>query len=129
MAAQHGCEEVMKAILVVEDDLAVRDVLVAELEDLGYDVATAGHGESALALLAQGSFGVLLTDIRLPGDLDGWDIAFRARELHSQIGVIYVSAYSSGPERRVENGIFIRKPYNVYTLQADIERVMPLDWP
>jgi CheY-like chemotaxis protein len=118
----------MKAILVVEDDLAVRDVLVSELEDLGYDVATAGHGEGALSLLSNGSFGVLLTDIRLPGEIDGWDIAFRARELHSQIGVIYVSAFSPGPERRVENGIFISKPYNVYTLQADIERVMPLDW-
>jgi CheY-like chemotaxis protein len=66
-------------ILLVEDDDALRHLLVAVLEAEGYQVATARDGEEALHVLANGPLpAVILLDLVLPG-MDGWE--FRAHQL------------------------------------------------
>ena len=67
-------------ILVVEDDPFIREFVVATLREEGYDVIHASNGEEALAWCKRQAADVLITDIRLPGQIDGWQIAERCRE-------------------------------------------------
>ena len=70
-------------VFLVEDDDLLRDLLQEALADGGFAIATALTGEEAMALLDKSgqSYSALITDIRLPGKLTGWDIARHAREL------------------------------------------------
>lgn len=98
-------------LLVVEDEALVRQLIVLELEDAGYDVVEAETGEEALAALRRyPGIQLIFTDIRLPGTLCGWDIAERARAMRPNIPVIYATGYS-GELRLVPGAEFMRKPY------------------
>src|SRR5262245_25897921 len=67
------------AVLVVEDDDAYRTFLVRELGDLGFGVEGVRDGRAALDRVVQGSFDVVLLDLRLPG-IDGMETLRRLRE-------------------------------------------------
>ncbi|MDX3967640.1 MAG: response regulator [Bradyrhizobium sp.] len=62
-------------ILVVEDDPLVRELAVEALREEGNEVIHAANGEQALALCKRQIADALVTDIRLPGGDDGWQIA------------------------------------------------------
>jgi CheY-like chemotaxis protein len=66
-------ERAMK-VLVVEDEELLRAVAVAALEEAGFQVIEATTGEEAIRK-CQEPLDALFTDIRLPGQIDGWDIA------------------------------------------------------
>lgn len=103
--------EARPLLLVVEDEALVRQLVVLELEDAGYDVVEAETGEEALAALRRHpGIQLLFTDIRLPGSLCGWDIAERARAMRPDLPVIYATGYS-GDLRLVPGSEFMRKPY------------------
>ena len=75
-------------ILVVEDNAKLRSVLVRQLDDLGYRVTEAENGGAALALLdGESEFDLLLTDVVMPGRLDGFGLAleFTARRPHCKV--------------------------------------------
>jgi CheY-like chemotaxis protein len=99
-------------VLVVEDEWLVRQMVVDELSDAGFDLAEAASGDEAAAILAElDGFDLVFTDIRMPGELDGWRLAERARALHPQIKVVYATGYSAEQPRQVEGSILLRKPY------------------
>jgi len=54
---------------------------------------------------------LLLTDIRMPGRINGWVLAGMARCRRPNLPVVYTSAYSSQPAREVENSVFLTRPY------------------
>ena len=90
----------------------ILEVVADELNDAGFDVHQASTGEEAMVLLAaQSSLDLLLTDIRLPGRLDGWSVAEQARERFAALSVIYVTGYSGTPARQVPGSVLIMKPY------------------
>ena len=64
-------------ILIVEDDPDIRAIIEEALCEGGFDVAVATSGEEAVALLAANhtDYRALVTDIGLPGSLDGWEVA------------------------------------------------------
>ena len=102
----------MPTVLIVEDEPLVREVAAFEFEDAGYRVLEAEDGDSALALLSGSDvIDLLFTDIRLPGEIDGWTIAARARDLHPELPIIYATGYPGETVRPVANSRFIRKPY------------------
>ena len=79
-------------ILVVDDDHLVRDVTLRRLKGLGYRGIAAASGAEALEALASGAdIDVLLTDIRMPGELHGPALAKEARRLRPQIKVLFIS--------------------------------------
>ena len=99
-------------VLVVEDEILVREMIAEELRDAGFAVLEAGDGETASSLLsARDSVDVLFTDIRLPGRLDGWAIARLARQLRSALPVIYATGYTVDRSAEVPGAIFLNKPY------------------
>ena len=102
-----------RTVLVVEDEPLVRELIVAEFEDAGFRVREAEDGEGAMSALdEQGAdIHLLFTDIRLPGDMDGWGIAQEARRRRPDLPVIYATGYSVDAPRLVSGGCLLTKPY------------------
>ncbi|HEY1719903.1 MAG TPA: ATP-binding protein [Magnetospirillaceae bacterium] len=83
-------------ILLVEDNEEVREITALQLKKLGYSVVLAANGAEALRQLsAHPEIGLLLSDIVLPGGMDGVEVARRATETRSDLRVIFMSGYSA----------------------------------
>lgn len=116
-------------ILVVEDELAIRNLLEAALEDDGYEVLLAESGEEAIALLgkhkdARG----LITDVRLGGKrtMSGWEVARHARELNPDIAVVYMSGDSSADwtAQGVPKSVMVPKPFAMSQISTAIASLL-----
>jgi heterodisulfide reductase subunit A len=81
-------------ILVVDDELAVRDSLKEWLEAEGFTAAMAGSGPEALAALEAESYHLMLLDIKMPG-MDGVEVLERAKVLAPALTVIMMTAYAT----------------------------------
>jgi len=81
-------------ILVVDDELSMREFLEVLLQRQGYRVASAESGRIAIALLEETDFDLLLCDIRL-GDITGLDVLRAAKKKNQNTVVIMISAYAS----------------------------------
>jgi len=81
----------MASILVVDDELSMREFLKILLEKEGYRVVTAAEGRSALDLAGQQSFDLVITDIRMPG-MTGLELLAQLKQLKAEIGVIMITA-------------------------------------
>ncbi|MDB5640908.1 MAG: response regulator receiver [Hyphomicrobiales bacterium] len=118
-----SAESVKKRVLVVDDEDMVRDVVIWVLEDLGFEVMGASSGDQAVDLIAPGAIDLLLTDIRMPGRLDGWTLAEKARETIPDLPVIYVSGFSHEPPRMAKGSIFVQKPLRTETLRRAMQDI------
>ena len=98
--------------ILVEDDPLIREFVVEALRDEGFDVIHASTGEEALAWCKQRVADVLVTDIKLPGHVDGWQIAERCREHNPELPVIYASGFSPVASRPVPGSVLLQKPYH-----------------
>jgi CheY-like chemotaxis protein len=108
-------------VLIVEDDELVREAIVLELEEAGFEVHAAESGDEASFLLPKmRRIDLLLTDIRMPGRINGWVLADMARCRRPDLPVIYASAYRPEDSREVEGSLFISKPYRVGEILAAI---------
>jgi CheY-like chemotaxis protein len=112
-----------RTVLVVEDETLVRETIAGELEDAGFVVLEAETAEQGLEMLGQRPVAVLFTDIRLPGRMDGWELAEKARALYPNLPVIYATGYSAEEPRFVSNSIFLRKPYLPSAVIAAVEKL------
>lgn len=99
-------------ILVVEDDPLVREFVVEALREEGFNVIHAADGEEALAWCRRRAADVLVTDIRLPGDVDGWEIAERCRKNCPDLPVIYATGFSPVAHRPVPGSMLLQKPFD-----------------
>jgi hypothetical protein len=111
-------EKIPMRILLVEDEAFLRELLAEGLKDFGFTVAQAASGSGALLHFRENRPDVLLTDIRLPGRLDGWDLAERFREEAPDLPVIYVTGFPYVPMRPVPNSHFARKPIRLPDIVA-----------
>jgi heterodisulfide reductase subunit A len=81
-------------ILVVDDELVVRDSLKEWLADEGFQVEMAESGEKALEKVSQEDLHLMLLDIKMPG-MDGVEVLKRAKELRSELPVVMMTAYAT----------------------------------
>ncbi len=86
-----------KKILVVEDERTLCLLYEEELSKEGYDITAVTDAEAALAKLAQGSFDLIITDIRMPGK-NGIELITQIMGLRKDIPIIINSAYQSYKE-------------------------------
>jgi len=94
-AAPLNGDHVKETILVVDDNDAMREVAALQLHTLGYDVIVADSPSDALEVLrSPRNVDLLLTDIVMPGQLDGRELALRARELRPQLSVLFTSGFT-----------------------------------
>lgn len=98
-------------ILLVDDEWLIRDMVAEALRGEGYEVLEAASGDEALGICAQGGFDILVTDIRMPGKTNGWDLAERCRASSPDLPVVYVTAYSDVKPREVSGSQIVRKPF------------------
>lgn len=83
-------------VLLVEDDVLVRDLVRDALEEAGFSVTTAGAGSEALeALAAAVDLRALVTDINLGPPPNGWEIATAARVANPRVAVAYMTGDSA----------------------------------
>ncbi len=114
-------------ILVAEDEALVRELIVSELDDAGFLVMEASSAHEALEILEQQSVDLLFTDIRMPGPMDGWDLAEEARRRDPAIRVIYTTGFSVERPRPVPNSLHIRKPYRAFEVIQAIKKLRDSD--
>ena len=104
--------------------MLVRLMAEEDLAELGLDVTSADTGDDGFVVLAhQRDFDLLFTDIRMPGDIDGWELARRARELVPTIKVIYVSGFPGEATDPVDGSRFLKKPYRFDELREALSAV------
>jgi CheY-like chemotaxis protein len=90
-AVPHAAAE---TVLIVEDEPAFRHFLATTLEKLGYTVSASPDGASALAEIDQGlAPDLLLTDVILPGGMNGRELAEQVHERYPGVPVLYMSGY------------------------------------
>ena len=111
--------------LLVEDDAAVRQVVRRSLLDLGWSVLEASDGLEARAMLAGvPDIVLLLSDVVMPGGVDGRDLAREARERYHVPRVLLMSGHA--PLRDEPDGIpLLRKPFTLAQLAAALDGVRP----
>jgi two-component system response regulator PilR (NtrC family) len=117
------------SILVVDDELSMRELLEYMLTKEGYQVTCAKSGREAIALLEKDRFDLMLCDIRL-GDITGLDVLRAAKKSDSDIVSIMISAYAS-TESAVEamnEGAYdyVPKPFNTDELMDTIVKALDL---
>jgi CheY-like chemotaxis protein len=106
-----------RVILVVEDEWILRDEIAFQFKAAGWKVLEASTGESAIGLLnGDKRIDVLLTDIQLAGELNGWDVAEAFRAARPDIPVIYASGNAAVQSRLVAGGRFFGKPFRISAL-------------
>ena len=100
-------------ILIVEDEFLIRLTLAEALADEGFDVVEAETGDEALRLIeADPTIRLMLTDMQLPGTLNGSALAQRAREHRPALPVIFVTGRPEAPGTLLTaRDLFIAKPY------------------
>lgn len=86
--------EVWGAVLVVDDDAEMRELVSDVLKGRGHHITTAGSGQEALKLLAEQDFAVVLTDLRMKGML-GTELLNEIKRLYPDMGVILMTAFGS----------------------------------
>ena len=97
--------------LVVEDEWLPRMDIADALSEIGWDVVECATGQQALDFLTSGAaVRLLVTDIRLPGTVNGWDIALKLREINPNAVVVYCSGNPIDEKRRVNDSVFFAKP-------------------
>ncbi|MEX3759624.1 ATP-binding protein [Paraburkholderia phenoliruptrix] len=109
--AEEDHQDPAKTIMLVEDEEIVREVTAEQLREQGYRVLEADSGAAALRLLHAGArFDLLISDVALPGALNGRQIAESVRQRYAWMPVILVTGYAPG-DALVDMDV-IRKPFS-----------------
>jgi signal transduction histidine kinase/DNA-binding response OmpR family regulator len=116
-------------VLVVEDDISVRQTAVDMLRQLGYQVATSESGEQAVVLLKTGTpFDLLFTDVVMPGSIGSRELARQAQALLPGLRVLFTSGYTENAvihHGRLDPGVhLLSKPYGIEELARKVRVVL-----
>lgn len=107
------------SILVVDDELLIRDLLYDFFNNQGWQISVAENGEKALELLKNQSFDLVLSDIKMP-ELDGLRLTARLRETHPDLPVILMTGFPSVESAvealRAKAEDYVIKPFNINQL-------------
>ena len=102
----------MAKILLVEDEMLVRELALEDLTDAGHHVTAAGSGDEALTILnGDQSFEVLFTDVRMPGTVNGWELAMQAKKLIPGLRVVYATGLNDDTGQVGADDRMLTKPY------------------
>ena len=104
-------------VLVVEDEFLIRMTLAEALVDEGFDVVEAETGDDALPILkSDPEIKLLLTDIQLPGILNGRTLATQAREHIPNLPIIFMTGQPDVSDQANDRDVFISKPYTLFDI-------------
>lgn len=115
-------------ILLVEDEIPIRDLVELGLQDGGFAVVTANNGAEAIAMLEADSrkFHAVLSDVNLGSGPSGWAVAKRARELNEHLPIIYMTG-GNGHEwasYSVPKSVVVRKPFSLAQMVTVVSQLL-----
>lgn len=117
-----------QTILVVEDEILIRFILADSLRDIGFQVLEAGDGDEGLHILNSGQvIDLIVTDVRMPGEVDGMELTRRSKSLAPGRPVIVCSAHLYESEAFPADE-FLAKPYSIAALAEAIARLIGDPW-
>ena len=119
-----------QTVLVVEDDDDARATLAAMVTELGYRVVEAENGASALPILQQERpVDILLSDVIMPGGMNGLDLAKAARKRRPDIRVLFVSGYDRtviAQATTYDDSLkLLNKPFSLKDLARELSALLP----
>jgi PAS domain S-box-containing protein len=127
--AQAPRAQAGETVLIIDDDPAVRMLVTEVLEDLGYAAIEAADGNSGLKVLQSNArIDLLITDVGLPGGINGRQIADAARTSRPDLKVLFITGYAENAVMRggyLEPGMQIMiKPFTMEALATRIQDVI-----
>ena len=125
----HGPGEAQTpVILLVEDDVLVRFTTAEIFRDAGFDVLEAVDASEALALLTTGHpLNLVITDIRMPGHMDGVQLASVIKNARPNLPIALFSSHLDTPEHEANE--FVQKPASPDQLVEVAKRLIEAEWP
>lgn len=117
-------EQFRPNILVVDDDPALLSLLIDTLLAIGYNATGSANGVRALEVLAETSFALMITDIRMP-KLNGLQLRDRVRRLYPDMPILFVTgvAYSDIIAQASPEGV-LAKPFRISQIEEMIESAL-----
>jgi len=115
----------IEKILIVDDEILMRNFLIEALKRKGFEALGAENGEKALQLMQELSFDMVITDMKMPG-MTGMHVLKKIKEISPQTLVIVVTAFGT-----IENAVeamkagalhYLIKPFSLESLMANIEK-------
>ncbi len=120
-------DQAEQRILVVDDEVAIAELLQIALRYEGFAVATAANGSEALELFGSFRPQLLILDVMMPG-LDGFEVARRLEERRSEVPIIFLTARDTTADKvrglTLGGDDYMTKPFSVEELIARVRTVL-----
>ena len=121
----------VKTVLVVDDELSVRQVVSEVLQELGYQTIEAADGASGLRVLqSEARIDLVVTDVGLPGGMNGRQMVDAARVGRPDLGVLFITGYAETAivgDNQLETGMRVMvKPFAMEALASQIRDLTAL---
>lgn len=114
-------------ILVVEDDPSIRNLLVINLEQEGYTIASTESGKEAVTLLGERRFDLVVLDVMLP-DMDGFAVCRSVRIKGVEVPILFLTARNAAVDRieglRLGGDDYLTKPFELEELLLRIANLL-----
>ncbi len=121
-------KDVKAKVLIVDDEPGWRDLLSYELSPREFEISIAGNPSEALFLLNQRSFDLIITDVRMPGPMDGIDLVETYRLQNPLQKVIFITGYATDEKlaeaTQSKHSACLKKPFNIEMLFDEIEKLI-----
>ncbi|MGY4234964.1 CheY-like chemotaxis protein [Bradyrhizobium sp. USDA 4449] len=112
-------------VLLVEDEWLIRSYVAEHLRGEGLEVVEASTADDAMDYISSGErIDALITDIRMPGTLDGLELAGRVRDLQPMLLILVASGSIELESAASRVGRFIRKPYDPKQIAMQIAEML-----
>jgi DNA-binding response OmpR family regulator len=125
--------DLVAVILVLEDDEAVQSIVEEMLSEAGFEADMVASGEEAVSLLNKnkGRYRALITDIKVQGKMDGWEVAQHAREIEPDFPIVYMSGDSAADwtSKGVPKSIMLAKPFAPAQLVTAVATLLNISTP
>lgn len=114
-------------LLIVDDELLIRDLLYDFFKSRDYDIALAESGQGALAQMEESHFDTIILDLKMP-DMDGLELAAKIRATDDDVPIIFMTGYPSMESaiealRKRADDYFI-KPFNLKQMNRAVESAL-----
>jgi CheY-like chemotaxis protein len=112
------------SVLVVEDNPDVAEVTASMLAEVGYTVLPVAEASAALELIGQREFDLVVSDIVMPGAMDGLALARAIQERKPGLPVLLVTGYSKMAQETGSDFPVVRKPFDLAELSRVVTRLI-----
>jgi two-component system cell cycle response regulator CpdR len=118
-------QQLLRRIILAEDDDSMRGFLERALERAGYDVTSFANGKDAYERLSKEPFTLLLTDIVMP-QMDGIELARRASELDPDLKIMFITGFAAVTlnNEPPKDARILSKPFHLKDLVREVDRLL-----